>query len=110
MSKAKAARPFITGSHAYGIPTKESDIDVVVLMDSDLAMTLAPFQDNPIDMDYTKFRSVPLCFGNLNIIACHDIEVWKMWWDGTEHLKKIKPVTREFACRYFDQLRNERLI
>lgn len=64
---------FITGSHAYGTPNKDSDVDLVVRMSK---ATLKKLHE----LSGIK-EGEPLRFGNLNLIACtNDLEmaVWKV--------------------------------
>jgi len=71
--------PFITGSHAYGDPRPDSDIDLVInINDSEL-------KDFLIDCSEEENNSV--CrFGNLNLVICDD-EQYDTWKHVTEQLK-----------------------
>ena len=90
---------FLTGSQVYGTPDELSDIDLVVLVSKE-------------EKDFLFSKSEhnsKLMFGNLNIIALDkdyqpDVEKYNAWKQGTEHLKSIKPVTREFAIEHFSSL------
>jgi predicted nucleotidyltransferase len=90
---------FLTGSQVYGTPDELSDIDLVVLVSKE-------------DKDFLFSKSnssSKLMFGNLNIIALdkeyhNDVVKYEAWKKGTEHLKSIKPVTRDFAIEYFKSL------
>ncbi len=101
-------RAFLTGSHAYGIPKPDSDVDLVVLVspeDMEKLRLLADRDDShPEDQNYIIAGGVPLRFGKLNLI-CSDARKYKVWKRGTERLKKMAPVTREFACELFRRLR-----
>jgi len=70
---------FITGSHAYGTPTDESDIDLVVWVGGDAKTLLAK-------------EGYPIRFGNLNLILVDSEEQWTAWEAGTNALKRIAPV------------------
>jgi hypothetical protein len=91
---------FITGSHAYGIPTSKSDIDMVVFCDGDTSGFLFDHTEdtNPNDWqnDYPSIR-----FGNMNIIAVGNIERYNQWKLGTLYLKSISPVSRDDAIKHF---------
>ena len=54
-------KPFITGSHAYGTPTTESDIDLVIppMMSEDLSKLIL----------YSDSTDVPINYGNLNVLV-----------------------------------------
>lgn len=83
---------FITGSHAYGEPGEESDIDLVVLVDSDTQKLLI------------EHGGKPTRFGKLNIIAVDTQAKFDKWKKGTEALQAIRPVDRESAVAVFKAL------
>lgn len=93
MSKA----PFLTGSHAYGKPHENSDIDIVVWVEN------------------TKLRGLleengyPIRFGNLNLILVDSEDQWEAWQQGTKDLLIRaafgKPVTRDEAVEHLKSLR-----
>jgi len=59
---------FITGSHAYGIPAEDSDVDLVVL--------LSP-EDKQLLRDVNG--DGPVRFGNLNLILCDRQDQFDCW-------------------------------
>lgn len=88
-------KPFITGSHAYGAPTAESDVDLVIppmIPDSLSKLTL-----------YSESGDIPIKYGNLNILVAPTEEAFWLWWKCTETLKSVKPVTREFAISFIER-------
>lgn len=98
----------ITGSHAYGVPTESSDIDLAVLVskaDWDLLVKAEgndPAGEPPEPPEYSNPRS--LRFGKLNLLICTD-QVWlDAWREGTDRLKKIAPVERTVAVAMFQSL------
>lgn len=99
---------FITGSHAYGTPTKESDIDLVVLLsDKDydkLTGIVEDTKDASWDGPELGYDSTSLRFGSLNIICLTDNKAYVAWRDGTIQLKKEAPVTRERAIEVLSGL------
>ena len=85
--------PFITGSHAYGAPTADSDIDLVVWAVGKTRETLAA-------------GGYPVRFGKLNLILVSDNNQWEIWRIGTQSLVKLSesrnsPVSREEAKAVF---------
>lgn len=96
---------FITGSYAYGTPTKDSNIDLVVLVTSDDLKCLMNYAK--CDEGYNEQTTGNFKFGNLNLIACSEINNFLTWMKGTEELIKRKPVTREEAVKLFKKLRGE---
>lgn len=90
-------KSFITGSRAYGKPNQDSDIDIVVFCDVGTKCYVES------ELGY------PVKAGNVNLIMVDDENVYKMWWEGTEHLKSIGPVDRETAIDYFDSIGIKRL-
>lgn len=91
---------FMTGSHVYGTPKPESDIDLVVRIEPDELEELRRSMNttDPVD-DYGTSHS--LRFGSLNLICCTTDEWFEDWKQGTEVLAKKKPVEREEAVRVF---------
>lgn len=90
---------FITGSHAYGTPHEDSDIDLVVLVDGDDSVLLCKYSEDQKEGDYHTFR-----YGKLNLILIVDPVRYETWAGGTEQLKLMKPVTREYAVEFFQTL------
>lgn len=102
---------FLTGSHAYGTPTADSDVDLVVRVTD--AATLADLllcaevataaKDKPasaVGLPQSSYR-----FGRLNIILCHTDRQYADWRDGTALLIASRPVTRDRAVEVFRQMR-----
>jgi hypothetical protein len=76
---------FITGSYAYGHPTQESDVDLVVLIEPDAGQQLEELADsNPTGYDDLSFN---IRFGKLNIIGLTDTHEFKRWKAATAALK-----------------------
>lgn len=97
-------KALITGSHAYGEPNENSDIDLVVLVtEADLAILKRMQPEAPTSEQFTSLR-----FGSLNLICCTKLPQFTAWVDGTRSLKKIAPVSRDYAVQHFSQLRRER--
>lgn len=84
--------PFLTGSHAYGIPHADSDIDMVV------------WAEDTVLRELLVGAGFPVRFGKLNIILCDNEADWIIWKTGTEALKKIAPVDRDEAVAFFQSL------
>lgn len=101
---------FLTGSHAYGTPTDDSDVDFVIRV-SDSVMLAALFlmrdaddPERPLSAGGDEPRS-SYRFGNLNLIVCHTDRNYADWRDGTALLVARKPVTREEAIDVFETMR-----
>ena len=95
-------KPFITGSHAYGTPTAESDIDLVLPpMGQTELFKFVLLSDN---------SEFPIRYGKLNIIVPESKKHFYLWLNCTQELVKKKPVTREYAIEYIQQrFRDEEL-
>ena len=63
-------KSFLTGSHVYGKPTKDSDIDLVVRISLKDEERLIKLSDN---------QGLPIRFGNLNLIAATTDEDFAGW-------------------------------
>lgn len=109
---------FVTGSCAYGTPTSDSDIDLVVLLPRIDVSTICEFLEDEFinDRQSNSFRctnrsseypGISLRFGKLNLIIVQDIQEWKIWKEGTSYLKSIRPVTRDKAVEKFKELRSK---
>lgn len=79
---------FLTGSHAYGTPNENSDIDFCVLV-------------NDVQFFWTNSMEKGIRFGKLNLIAFSSIEKYMRWKDVTNSLIARKPVTRDEAIEAF---------
>lgn len=77
MSDAVLRPGFITGSHAYGIPNSESDVDLVLLLDERTRQLLEA---------HSETKQIPVRYGKLNLILCHseaEYDSWKEFTDKT---------------------------
>lgn len=94
-------KPFLTGSHAYGTPTAESDVDLVVLVDNlELRKLIELKLENADPKESTSAEgacTASLRFGELNLILTHREDIFRAWQCATENLKSKAPVTRETA-------------
>ena len=100
---------FITGSHAYGTPHRNSDVDLVVRMPAMAAWQLASLSDKWDENAAPPYPddSIQMRFGNINVIACCKDEVYQLWLEGTSELELKKPGTRDEAVATFKRLREE---
>lgn len=82
---------FLTGSHVYGIPTTESDIDLAILVSEETFNFLFDNRD----------KQPSIRFGSLNLVMFTDLSKFNRWKKVTNELEKQKPVTRDFAISKF---------
>ncbi len=95
----------LTGSQVYGTPTKESDIDLVVLVNEKTANALQRLDDTSDGEDRSAGEgSFSLRFGTLNLIVLTDHRRFMSWVDGTKELGAKKPVERSVAVKRFKEL------
>jgi hypothetical protein len=98
-------KAFVTGSRAYGTPRYDSDLDIVIRMDYDYALT--NFIHNPeyVLSSYGDCQDTfQIKTDTVNLIICCTDEAYEKWYTGTESLKAIRPVTREVAIELFKSL------
>jgi len=79
---------FRTGSTVYGVPTENSDIDLVVLMEQADIDALGPF---------------PIRFGKLNLIALDSPVEFAQWLLARKLCLEEAPVTRDRAVTIHKQ-------
>ena len=107
------SRAFITGSRKYGFPEVNSDIDLVVFIQSeDEYELLAKLSDASGGItfveEYEGTVLPSLRFGNLNLICCISEAEYNCWRDGTNEMAAMKPITRDMAIEHLAKLRIER--
>lgn len=85
---------FISGSYAYGVPHKDSDIDLVMLVESEDVNLLWEHSDK----EFSTCR-----YGKLNLVTFTNKDRFEKWKEVTDKLKNIRPVTREFAISAFQE-------
>ena len=94
---------FITGSHAYGTPDEDSDVDLVVLVQSgaNTDEKLRELADDPY--------STPVMYGDLNLIICTDPVQFTVWHAATIYMARNKknhgPYDKDQAKKVLDQYR-----
>ena len=96
-SKGIEMNSFITGSHAYGIPKPDSDLDLVVLVSSKEATLLWQQKDE---------GSKSPRYNKLNLIIFEtekegDVDRYVLWKQINDELIARKPVSREEAVEAF---------
>ncbi len=103
-----SAESFLTGSRVYGTPRDDSDVDLVVLLSVRDKDILSEFIDNQEEAtDRYEGHGTNYVMGKLNLICVTTQVEFDIWKKGTEDLKAIAPVTREFAVDYFRKLRDK---
>lgn len=93
---------FVTGSHIYGTPGPESDIDLVVLCN---AKTKAKLLEE-------AGGKYPIRFGKLNVIVASSQEEYKAWADAKARCLEFargkgRQLTKEEAVTIHDLVRVE---
>jgi hypothetical protein len=99
-------KAFITGSHAYGTPREDSDIDLVVFVSPNDLKKLAGVEGGD-SARYGNLAQAFLRFGNLNLLAVDNDTDYEVWLKGTVDLKARRPVTRDEAVAHFKMLQTE---
>jgi len=89
MSDTKA---FLTGSHAYGTPHEQSDIDLVILCDEETRLKLRSLANR---------HNGQIRFGGLQVLAFSNEAVFSAWKTINDQLITRKPVERDDAVQCF---------
>lgn len=106
-------KAFVTGSCAYGLVKKDSDVDLVVFVsDADMRL-LEKFADSgstlakgrPPSAEGEQGIQASLRFGRLNLLCVTDPIAYEVWRRGTVLLEREGEVTRDLAVRLFSMLR-----
>lgn len=115
-------RSFVTGSQAYGTPTEDSDVDLMVwVTSSDLNRLRGMADKKKPTKDFTGEESQgsdggpeadSLRFGKLNLIAVTWKEAFLAWQRGTEELIARRnggerSISRDEAIELFRELRKK---
>lgn len=100
-----------TGSRVYGKPMKGSDLDIVVLVTTAQRLLLEKLRDRTPDPKLGSespayLGSEQYRFGKINLICCTDPVIFGIWTKGTQHCRKVGPVTRKKAIEIFEKIRN----
>ena len=94
-------KAFITGSRAYGVPTDESDIDLIVVVEASTLLLLSTLADNSGSgmEEATERGGASLRFGRLNLL-CVTEKHHEIWKRATDELREKAPVTRDVAVAH----------
>lgn len=88
-------RPFITGSRAYGSPSDDSDLDIVIRCDRYVAAVVeALVGKSSSDYDH---ESVSVQCGNVNLHLCTTDREYDRWKLGTRSCEVVAPIDRDTA-------------
>lgn len=80
-------RAFLTGSHAYGRPGPDSDIDLVVLAEPATADWIADNVGTAHAGSAGGPADISAVFGRLNLISVTDPAAYAWWAEGTRRLR-----------------------
>lgn len=90
-------KAFLTGSHVYGYPDSDSDVDLVIFCSQEDKNTL---------INLSETCKMPCKYGDLNLIFCTTPEQYQAWFDATKECKKRGPVTHTEANAIHEKHRN----
>ena len=89
-------KAFITGSHEYGKPKSDSDVDLVIFVNHLTKERLIELSDT---------GKMPCKFGKLNLIFATTEEEYGAWLLGKNLCYVRKPLTKEQAIVQHDSAR-----
>lgn len=93
-------KAFLIGSHVYGEPRPDSDIDLVIRIDPKEAFKLGDLGG------WSGGPLTPIRFGKLNIIYAISDEQYECWVKGLADILALgRKVTREEAKEIFESYR-----
>lgn len=98
---------FITGSHAYGTPREDSDIDLVVLVDQPTLDALGQIAEDAPEASRsgTGSASASIRSGKLNLIPHTEPAIFTAWLTATQELEaRPYAVPRDEAVRLIKAL------
>lgn len=109
-------KAFVTGSRKYGTARDDSDIDLVVFVESDddiMALDkMHVCAKGPRLLSMTSRENGGLHtyrFGDLNLMAVTKEEWYRVWKEGTEEcMQQELPITREQAVEIFKKHEKEK--
>ena len=109
--------PFLTGSHRYGMPNFDSDIDLVVMMTQEECDRLIAAAGGQKHHDYQRDpleaeNRVVFRFGELNLIVCLQPSAYFAFKSATECAVKMEesrgyPLSKSEAADLFANIRQE---
>lgn len=91
------SRAFVSGSQVYGTPNNSSDVDLVILTDFASMEKLAPLASRVDTGSAEGSVDASLTFGRLNLICVGEPLDWAWWREGTDELRRSRPVFRQHA-------------
>ena len=98
---------FITGSHAYGEATDDSDVDLVIRINPTEAIQLMNLLSIDPSESYGE-GTMQFTVGKLNLILAFTDSRYGSWLEGTGLLRANEyPVDRDTAVNTFKQLFSE---
>lgn len=109
-------KAFLTGSRIYSVPSRHSDIDLVVFMEGYELEKLIGYAEQKkswwrrlLDRfrevkEYDNTNSASLRFGPLNLLCVTTQRDYDVWKTGTDHLKKYALISRATAVLTFKDL------
>lgn len=77
---------FITGSHFYGKPTADSDIDLAIMCCPETEKKLKELSDS---------KSFPIRFGNLNLVTLKTPSEYDAWLAARQRIAEMPAHTKE---------------
>lgn len=103
---------FLTGSHAFGKPTKRSDVDLVLLISADDVSSLITLATVETTAEYLGSNRLALRIGNLNLICCMNDEQYNTWKLAHEKAcllayERGEGISKEEAAELFTSVRKE---
>lgn len=95
---------FLTGSHAYGTPREDSDVDLAVFVPAEDADKFRGLfaSELRISNEGSYPNGCAYRFGNLNLLVFSSEPHFNAWREATAELATRKPVTRSEAIKAID--------
>jgi len=99
MNYPRIESSILTGSHVYGKPRPDSDMDIVMVLNEEALALLKSKADTWFGLP----NGDSLHFGHLNVIATTDEGIYRKWVAAMYAARSERPVTKDRAIELHEK-------